>query len=511
MNSTISHGNALKGLVLIGLVLLPIMGSFILSPLIVWTLFAGGLVAFMLMGKPSLLIVLYWVWNAVLQHATRRFVPDGSFLKLIGEILLLLAVFCFLFTYSIRRGDTKETNGYLKWTYALYAVIFISILFNGLAPKNLIYSFTSYYLFPLVFLATAFFMKPTAVTMKWIIKLSMGLLFLCVPLNIGGFLGIVPWARDKLLVDRAMGTFNTQGVMGFYSIGTLFMCLGMMVHAQNSKSKRRWTVGAIVSLLTFVMTFNIHMYVYLIVLYIGFVFLFKEGRVLKLSLAGVCAVSLFVGILVAPSIMGIDQDEFSSEVLSQFDPQYIQYRIDRFFDSPKMELFHRVVIDNASWRPMEWLLGNGPGQGTGRVGVRFLSSPALEYLGEFYFSVSSTQELAGRSVMSSPHIGILSIWTDIGAIGFLVYIVLHIFAALHLLRNVWLGKYSNRTQLVIAESCVLWLALLVMASMVMSDLFYRHELLGGIWIVTALVWTPIGEDADAGLVETDIETHMVPV
>jgi O-antigen ligase len=125
----------------------------------------------------------------------------------------------------------------------------------------------------------------------------------------------------------------------------------------------------------------------------------------------------------------------------------------------------------------------------GVVGVKYLSPAAWKYLAEYYYTASGEGSMMGLSALATPHAGLFAIWSDIGAIGFLVYVSIYGYAIFHLLNNIRKRKYTNLYQLVLAESCVLWLVLLV-GSNFMSDTFYRNELLGGLWICTALAWMP---------------------
>jgi hypothetical protein len=221
--------------------------------------------------------------------------------------------------------------------------------------------------------------------------------------------------------------------------------------------------------------------------------LYRSGRPLKVFIAALALIIFLLSVLIAPALLGVGRDEFDHSIMNQMtDTQYVQNRIEMIQTSPKMEVFRKMLIYNFFDSPKEWWIGNGPGMGMGTVGVKFVSPTAWEYLQEYYFTHSGAGSMSNRSALQSPHNGLYALWSDIGFIGTITYIGLYVFAALHLLNNLKKRLYTNPHQQVLAETCVLWLVFLVSTNF-MSDTFYRHELLGGLWIFTALVWRPFEE------------------
>jgi hypothetical protein len=436
---------------------------------------------------------MYWFWMTVVASILQIYTP-GSVFGLVPEAMLGAVGGLVILSLAMRRPIDSSFIGILKLYGWLIGVVIISLVINGSRIQNIAMSFTEYYGFLLVFFAAAIFLKASEKRLRFIVKIAMIHLYFCIVLNILGFLGLNPIVANRVIFDKAIGTFPTQGSMGFFSIAMLFLCLGMVVHLKDSRKRMQWMIGAGISFFSFFITFNFHAYLYLVLLYIMFVVLYPAGRRLKIGFALFAIVLFLLSALIAPSLMGLGQQDFQSDVMGQLDADYVQERMDKVWESPKMEVFQKMIIHNFRDSPVEWWIGNGPGMGMGTVGVKFVTPVAWEYLQEFYFTYSGVAAMKQKSALQSPHNGIYAIWSDIGAIGFVVYVWVYLYAALHLLRNIRQKKYTNAYQQVLAESCILWIALFIGANF-MSDMFYRHELMGGLWIFTALVWNPIREGA----------------
>lgn len=499
-----------KGFVF-SVVLLAVFASFVFSPIFVWALFVAAIISVLLIGRPAVLVVFYWVYNAAIMTMLQRYTPSGSFVGMAGEFLLLLASVCYAFSYAIRRGSVeyKDVGIFSRWVVALYGLLGLSVIIHGFEPMNMFLSLTSYYLFPMVFFAALNFINPNVHILRKTLRIAMGLLFLCAVLNFAGFLGLLPWAQNRILVDRAMGTFDSQGVMGFYSIGMMFLCLSMVIHSGDKKTKYSWIIGLGIAGVTFFLTFSFHMYVYVFALYILLITLFKEQRKVKLEILVFSFIVFMIAIFIAPSILRVKREAFNADVLGMVDRSTLEVRLRRFSNTPKISLYEWLVVKNMREEPVEWLFGNGPGQGTGKIGEKFLTPAALKYLGAYFFSPRYRREMAGLSTLSSPRVGILAVWSDIGFVGVIIYFGVYFSAIIHLLINVRRRKYKNEVQLAMAETCILLLGLLVMANLLMSDLFHRHELVGGVWILVALVWVPLDKLDDHSTLDESSTKYSV--
>lgn len=493
MNQQVNQVAFSRNLVVIGLVLGCIIIGFFVNPLIVWGMFATVITAIIFLGHPPQLLFMYWFWMTVVASLLQIFTPSSVF-GLVPEAMLAAVGGLAVLAFCLRTPPLKpEFSSIVKVYLILLGVIASSILLNGLHPKNLVMSFTEYYGFFLVFLATAIYVNPMEKLMRFMVKVAMIHLILCVILNILGFLGLNPIVANRIIFDKAIGTFSSQGAMGFYSIAIMFLSLNMVVHLEKGRERSLWLFGLGLSFFSFFITFSFHAYVYVVALYVLSMILFRTGRSLKVGIAVLALVFFLLSSLIAPALMGLGRDEFDQSIMGQLtDTQYVRDRIEMIQDSPKMEVFRKMLIYNFMDSPKEWWIGNGPGMGMGTVGVKYVSPKAWEYLQEYYYTYTGASSMSRRSALQSPHNGLYALWSDIGFIGTVAYIGIYVFAALHLLNNLRKNLYTNPHQQVLAETCVLWLAFLVSTNF-MSDTFYRHELLGGLWIFTALVWRPFEE------------------
>lgn len=490
MNSQLDQVRVGRGLLIFFMVASCLVLSFFSNPFLVWGGFIILVTGIIFLGHPKQLLFMYWFWMTVVASILQMYTPK-SVLGIIPETIFAVVGGTAVLALAMRRSVDASYFGILKMYGVLLGVIAFSLLFNGSGVKNVAMSFTEYYGFLLVFLATAIFVQPTEKLLRFMVKVAMIHLFLCVILNILGFLGLNPLVAHRVIFDKAIGTFPTQGSMGFYSLALLFLSLGMIVHLNAGRQRMLWMIAATVSFFSFFITFNFHAYVYLLVMYLMFTFLYPKGRMLKVGLGLLVVVFLMLSLIIAPTVMGVDKSEFRYDIMGQItDTRYVRDRIEMLQDSPKMEVFQKMLIYNFNDSPLEWWVGNGPGMGMGTVGVKFRTPTALEYLLPYYATASGVSARGSRTALQTPHNGLYAIWSDIGAIGFVAYVSIYIYAAVHLLQNIRRHRYTNAYQLVLAESCVLWMALLVGTNF-MSDTFYRHELLGGLWIFTALVWKPL--------------------
>ncbi|MDF7807634.1 hypothetical protein P4E94_09310 [Pontiellaceae bacterium B12219] len=510
MHSQLNQANLGRNALLFGIVGACLFAGFFFNPLMIWGLFICIITTVIFIGHPPQLLFMYWFWMSVVASILQVYTP-GSVFGLVPEAMLAAVSGLAIFSFAMRRSVDPSVKGLLKVYGWLLFVIFISFALNGSKIKNIAMAFTEYYAFLLVFLAASIFLTPSEKRLRFIVKVAIAHLYFCIVLNILGFMGLNPLVANRIIFDKAIGTFPSQGSMGFYSIAMLFLSLGMVVHLEKGKQRILWVIVASLSFFSFFITFNFHAYIYLIVLYFMFTVLYPRERALKVGL-GFLAVFLFIlSTLIAPSLMGLGRDEFGHDIMGQVtDTTYLRERIDRVMDSPKVEVFQKMIIHNFQDSPVEWWIGNGPGMGIGSVGVKYVTPTAWEYLAEYYFTYTGAESMGQKSALQTPHNGLYAIWSDIGAVGFFVYIGIYVYAAIHILRNIRTHKYTNNYQLVLAESCVLWIALLV-ATNFMSDTFNRHELLGGLWIFTALVWNPIKEvriEPESALSEVRITNSM---
>jgi hypothetical protein len=182
-----------------------------------------------------------------------------------------------------------------------------------------------------------------------------------------------------------------------------------------------------------------------------------------------------------------------SQLEDNFDQQNLERRWEKFTQGPKVELISRIAIQNAAQNPYLWLLGNGPGNGLSAIGMTKGSDFAWEYLGDF---VQSTDMFKGRgmtSITGSFYSGILSVWSELGAVGYVLYMALYIQLLLHVVWGLSRNQYIEPIQQVMAEGFAMAMLLFIILSF-LGDVFYAKYFAGGLWIWAAMVWDPVEPD-----------------
>lgn len=487
----ISQDQLSRNLIIGLLIVVCTIAGLSMNPILVWGGLIAGICGMLLLGRPVFLLISYWVWCTFCESIfLSTFASRGSFLRLVSRGLMLGLVATIFLSYVMRRFSDPRIKSNERWFFFLgFSMICASIL-GDVQTQNMILAFFDYYAFPFVFLASIAFLPSKKSFIERIPKIAISVIYLSFPLHLLSYMNVLPWTQLLKIFDRARGFFYSHGTMGFYAMAMLFMSFGMMLKAETTRSRRNWFIGAAASALTFFITFSLHMYVYLILLYLIYIVAFPAKRGLKLGVLILSLGLFFFAILLAPVVLQVNRSDFSEIMVGEFDLKKIS-RISRTsVVSPKQEIFEWLVVRNMSELPMEWAFGNGVGMGVGRTVMTRPTPAAYKYLGEFYFSISGQQQM-GTSATTSPRFGLMTIWADLGAFGTCAYFGIYFFSAFHLWRNVLRGAYKNRTQGVLAESAVLWLALMVMGNCYSSDFFWRQELISGLWITVALAWSPL--------------------
>ena len=489
----ISQEQLFRNLFILLLIVFCTILGFSVNPILVWGAVVAGICGILLLARPALILTFYWGWCTLFESILSSLVARGSFVRLISRLLMLELVASVFLLYIYKRWSDPRIRSNKRWFLFLGFSLVCSSLMGEFRPSNMILAYFDYYAFPFIFLAGIAFYPEKESFIERIPKIAISVIYLSFPLHLLSYMNVLPWTQILNVFDRARGFFYSHGTMGFYAVAMLFMSFGMMLKAETVKSRRNWLIGAAASALTFFITFNLHMYVYLLLLYLLYMVAFPARRALKIGVLVFSFLLFLLAIFLAPLFLQVDRLEYRDIMRKEFDWEKISRRSEISVISPKQEIFEWLVIRNLSELPMEWAFGNGMGMGVGRTVMTRITPAARKYLGEFYFSVSGRSKM-GTSATTSPRFGLMSIWSDLGVFGTSAYFGIYLFAAYHLWRNVLRGVYKNKTQQVLAESAVLWLALMVMGNCYSSDFFWRQELISGLWITIALAWSPVAVD-----------------
>ncbi|MBC8207245.1 MAG: hypothetical protein H8E68_08880 [Kiritimatiellaeota bacterium] len=93
------------------------------------------------------------------------------------------------------------------------------------------------------------------------------------------------------------------------------------------------------------------------------------------------------------------------------------------------------------------------------------------------------------SITGSFYSGILTMWSELGAVGYLLYISLYVYAIRRVVLTLFRNQYVEPLQRVLAEGFVMAMLTLLLSS-ILIDTFFAKYYTVSLWIWAAMVWTP---------------------
>jgi hypothetical protein len=315
-------------------------------------------------------------------------------------------------------------------------------------------------------------------------------------LNAGWLLGINPLpnrhAAARNYLDMCHGSLGSQSWEAYIMICLLFFALAMVRHLPKSKYRLWAWLLVPISLIQFKFTFTNHAVPYLVA--VGGVYLWMiSDNIIQFFRKSMFYIVLGVALVgVTKLAQSSVYKSGSSENMSYpFSKENLQSRWGKFLHAPKIDLTNKLVVQWRTLHPWDWTMGMGAGNGTSTVGMSRVSPGAFELLQEYYLTVSGQQERQGNSVMEDPSSGVLSIWSEIGVLGVVLFYGLYL--AFHVYRLVRRKAYPYVYQRILAEAFVPSMLVYMMSSFLV-DTFYSDFWQATIWIWAGLVYRPLAND-----------------
>jgi hypothetical protein len=480
--------SVVAGFLLIGLVLMIMLGA-----VQGWSLLIAGTWGAMLIGRPKLLLFIYWCWITVSIYVQSRF---GNMLTIWGDEMLVALMLGVLLTHHIRaRIVLPELKMVKRALMGLVALIVMSALANRV-PKLLAFHFALQYMrfFLLIYYAYYFLsskdLPVVLATIVWLFLLQ-------VVLNVGWLLGINPLPNWMSGPDFAIGTGLGANLVGYYSVAII--CLMIAYLRSSSRPWQKIGGGALLlaALFQLYISFTFHAY-----LVCGICVAFQlylsprpihEGGV-QLGVAAAAAVVLVVIASQLPA---------AESVRRFFHPDYLKFRWRNMVDGPKGQSYK----NNFYYLPKEvpfFLVGAGAGNAGSMVGRMNRRPLADKYFNWVDLAVESKSISGSGSIAGGPMTGILALWSELGPFGLLLYWGLQIYAGVRVARAVRRGRYTHRHKRILAEAFPP-VQMMLVAVNVLADYSFLAFMNGGIWIWAACVWTPEESDVPPSARVTDAE------
>lgn len=476
-------------LLIAGIIGAGLLGSLFFPPFAVWAGIMMALFGIILLGHPRHLLFFFWLWVAVQPLVIQ--ISENFVIQYAEESLLVALTAIFVTDYIQRRTEVRGISWIFKIATGLLGIALASWLMNRSSIVGFANFVVTYLSFPVVFYAA--YTTLDRRHWRYLVGSIVGLMLIQFALNIGWRLGVNPlpndWKGTINIADMAQGTFASSAMVAYFMVCTIFFLFSAF---RLSKKYRSWILLLLgIAGVQLYMTYTNHSYIFFILFLPIYLALTKASVRMRLGFVGLALlVALLFALLSAKDTYRSFEFGGKSQLAENFDRQNLEYRWDRFVQGPKIELISRIAVQNATKKPYLWLLGNGPGNGLSAIGMTRSSAFAWEYLGEF---VSNTDLFKGKqmtSISGSFYSGILSIWSELGVGGYLLYMAFYIYLLLHVSVMLARAKYPDPFQLMLAEGFVM-AALLFLLCSFLGDVFYLRYFGSGLCIWAAMVWDPV--------------------
>jgi len=453
-----------------------------------------------LLGYPRHVLFLFWVWAAfrpLILQVTNHPVIRGS-----NGLFVVVIIGICVAGYAQRRTDTGGMAGILKISTALLGVTLVSCLVNLSPVQSATWFFINYLAFPFVFYVAYAMLDRRH--WRYLFGAIIGLTLIQFALNVGWRLGVNPlpsiWKGTYNIYDMAQGTFGTCAHVAYFMMAVLFLLFSAL---RLGKKYTPWIILLLgVVVLQWYMTYTNHSYIFFVVLLPVYLVISKQSMRVRMA----CVALVILGAMTFSFLSAWESTTgtVKNSVGTQLTWENLEYRRDRFVRGPKVELINQIAVENASRDPMLWLLGNGPGSGLSVVGMKHNTAFAWEYLGKYVVNTAGFNESQMASISGTFYSGILAIWSDLGAVGYLLYLSIYLYVVWRVALQLIKDRYQDSVQRVLAEGFVMAMLVFLLASL-LHDTFWLPYFVVGLWIWAAVVWTPVEaeEKAEDGAQKTE--------
>jgi len=452
---------------------------YLLGPIYGWLLLIAIIWGSMLIGRPKILLMFYGVWIVVGMYIQTIF---ASVLTLWLDEILATAMLIVLFAHHINgRIRLPELRVAKRALLGLLALVVVSTFANQV-PIILAFHFCLQYIrFFLIFYYAYHFLseKELPIFLKTIVILFL----LQVVMNTGWLLGINPLPNWMGGVDYAIGTGLGANVVAYYCVVILCILFSYLYYAQTvTKRVLGWVMVLVVAYqLYFTFTFHADL---IAVACLGLqLFISPHSVRSKVAWMGRGALLALTILLVYTFLPA------SGLVKASFSSNYLAHRWRTLLDGPKGQSY----INNFRYLPKDVPLmpyiGSGPGNAGSMVGRMHRTPLADRYFNWVDLSVARGQLSEGGSISGGPMTGVLTIWSELGSLGLLLYYGLHLYALIRVSKAVRRNAYSDPAQRILAEAFPPIMTMMIGLSII-ADYLYLAYFTSGLWIWAACVWTP---------------------
>jgi len=376
----------------------------------------------------------------------------------------------FLFVMGLAFRRLGPQTPYFMLFQTLMAWAFISMLFNRSPPMTFVRFLLAYGLCIPVYLLAKSYIRMDGLTS--FIKGAIAIFWINFILNVGWFLRFNPLPNEMIVIgsyaDTAIGTFKGANFVAYFCcmLAYFFICV---IHFKVGSHKFRWLVKVtlVALFVQLYFTYTNHAYPLFVAAGIPLLFLtgiWKQGKALLGVMGGVVVIIMLMN--------------SETEVGAQFSSENIRLRKERLYQSAKVIIYKKVTVDAAHDYPYEWLIGAGPGNGVGPIAKDNGSPMAFRYLLDFFAAYGKDKRnMQFTSITGNPTAAVLTIWSDLGMVGFILYFLPFILMMMQTLAMVKNAKTADKKAFAIGLlSSVIFLLVMCALIDILFIKFYSYAL-----------------------------------
>jgi len=467
-----------------------LIASFIINPFMAWAAVVGMLLFMPLVARPG--AVLFF--GCCLMSVQLLLSSISGLFDIFDEILILLCLAGLVGAGALQGKLKMKHRGYIHCCFGLWATVIISSLIGRPPIMATINSILTYFSFPIILIYAYQYRSERAC--RIFIQGSLIFLGLQLLLNAGWILGVNPLPNEFAVIrnmeDIAKGSVGRCDYLAYITISLMFLFYSVIKNKSYGKKTRMACIIAIpLCFLQLYLTHTPHAFFYIPIagmVYLIFVerSIFKSLRVAALFII-IFISSFFVEKWISSTAVYRTQRVAFQETLSF---ENLRFRYNVFIMGPKMNLYRSIMLDSLSNEPRQWIIGFGAGNGTSAIGMSRATPGAVKLLAEYYLTTSGRQAMRGASITQQPAGGYISLWSEIGVIGFIYFQMLYLMPLFHISKHLWRGNYKHKSQRILAEA-FLPTCLVVMQASFMADIYWSALFYFLLMVWAGFVFDPI--------------------
>lgn len=428
---------------------------FIVTTLI-WFAFSGLFVHTWYIGTDIWLII--WVVNKYLDE------------------LLFLPIFVVFVMHIVQNRYLPARTILLLWL-GLILLTFLSGRLNGSGFIPTIKFIELYFRYPVVFWVTTLYFDRKADRYLRVVKLLLWFLILQGIVDVFWFLFNLQYATSpEALVDVGVGTLGNAHLVSHMTALGIFVAYARII-ACHDKSRLAWWGVFLLLCLLFWLGHAKHA---IPLLGLGLLILISIG--VGANIAHRVIAFTIATIVITLMILFVD---YGTYLLTHYAKRW--YIPEQLMETGSVKLQAYKDVYKVIGKGNNALYGAGPGNFASLVGLQNESTLALMY---FYKDFAPLEYNPEGSIMGTGSNGIVSIWSELGYGGIIVYLGMYAVMFWHILRQIWRKQYDQMPYAkTLAMAWCAWIVFYLALNFIIDT--FGYGILPFIsWAWAGMVWKP---------------------